>query len=583
MATARTKRTLLAVLLLIIFWSCDRTPEEPVPVESIFSVLPEAGLTTTLFEFDATPTFSSANDDHPILIRYDWQNDGLWDQNYTTSSKIKHRFLKPGNYVIRMEARNMSGLRDTSFTPIVVEQGFSPPTAVLTIQPDSSNIYTWFSFNAAKSYDDEDSSDFLTFRWDFDGDGFWDTGFSSIPVIQHRYPAIGSFNAGVEVKDPTNRRSIIRKLVIVDLLNDSIQPEFTVDGGFSTVTDFFYFDASGSKFLDHTDKKLMYSWDIYNDNRWEANDLPTPFFKCKIKTEGLIKVKLRVTDDRGLYREILAKIRVFPENSPPVPVLVVGSRVGNLQTEFFFHSFGTTDRETFMTDLTYEWDVNEDGQWDSEFKNLRSIKFLYNRTGKHRIRLKVTDAHDDSVIATDTVSVYAGQHETGLFTDKRPWIADYYGMVKIGNLWWMQQNLFIEIKPTKENPVGIPRMCYGGDSAWCDRYGGLYDYSYISGLCPDGWRLPTRIEFQEMVTREAPNSLMQLLLGGSSELHLLLGGYIDIQGKSVGSGNSAHFWLLDTNGYGIPYAWYIDKSKGENRSVLVSRGYGFSVRCVKSE
>ncbi|MFA5816315.1 MAG: hypothetical protein WC865_11910, partial [Bacteroidales bacterium] len=154
-------------MLLVIFGSCNRTPDEPVSVESIFKVLPESGLTTTRFEFDATQTFLPADEDHPILIRYDWQSDGIWDQDYTTNSKIKHRYLKSGSFTVRMEARNMSGVRDTSFTAIVVEQGYSPPIVHLSILPDSANIYTKFSFSAAKSYDDEDSSNLLTFRWDF--------------------------------------------------------------------------------------------------------------------------------------------------------------------------------------------------------------------------------------------------------------------------------------------------------------------------------------------------------------------------------------------------------------------------------
>ncbi|MFA5817438.1 MAG: FISUMP domain-containing protein, partial [Bacteroidales bacterium] len=459
------------------------------------------------------------------------------------------------------------------------------PIVHLSILPDSANIYTKFSFSAAKSYDDEDSSNLLTFRWDFDGDGTWDTDFNQNSAILHQYLMVGKYNAGVEVKDPTNRSSMLRKLVTVDLLNDSILPQFTADGGFSTVADIFQFDASGSKFLDREDKKLTYSWDIYNDNLWEAIDLPSPYFKRVIKQEGNVKVKLRVSDDRGLYMDTINTIEVFPENSPPQAVLVVGSKVGNFQTNFFFHSYGTRDRETSILDLKYQWDVNGDGQWEPEFNNLQEIFYQFNKTGKHLVRLKVIDAHEDSAIASDTVFIYAGQHETGLLVDKRRYPSDYYGIVRIGNLWWMQENLRIEIEPGSGGgkPPGILRGCYGGDPTLCDRYGGLYLYGYGKNGCPKGWRLPTKAEFQEMVNLEAPNSLAPLLLGGSSELHFLMSGYIDTEHHSVGFGTVAQFWLADLTTSGFPYVWYIDKAKGENRPAMTSQTYYYSVRCVKSD
>jgi PKD repeat protein len=582
MGTGKSNRALQALLLLAMLGACKQAPDENGFVESVFKVLPESGLTTTRFEFDATQTLLRADENHPILIRYDWQNDGQWDQEYCTNSKIQHRFLKPGRYTIRMEARNMAGSRDTSFTSVVVEQGYSAPIPDLVILPDSANIYTTFLLNAAESFDDEDSADLLTYRWDFDGDGTWETGFASGSTIQYRYEMAGKFNVGVEVKDPTDRSSVLRKPITVDLLNDSILPYFTADGGFSTVTDIFQFDASGSKFLERDDMKLTYSWDIYNDNLWEAVDLPTPFFRRVIKQTGFVWVKLRVRDDRGLYMDTIRKFEIFPANTPPEPVLVLGNRFGNLQTEFFFHAYGTHDRQTSILDLKYQWDVNGDNQWEPEFDNLREIFYQYKQTGKYRVRLKVTDSHEDSSIASDTVIVYAGQHETGLLADKRNFIPDYYGIVRIGNLWWMQENLKIEIEKSDKSP-GLERMCYGAEPDLCYQYGGLYHYYSSGSICPEGWRLPTRAEFQSMVNLEAPNSLAPLLLGGSSELHFMLTGYVDAELHSTGFGTITQFWLGSFGSNGSPFVWYFAPAKGENRAVLTSRTFGYSVRCVKPD
>jgi uncharacterized protein (TIGR02145 family) len=585
MVTGMIKRTLVGLLLTIAIVSCNGKPEGPLVVKAICKVNPESGSTLTNFVFDATESFIISDEENPVVVRYDWQSNGIWDNEYTTSTKVKHRFLIPGTYHVIIEARNMAGSRDTSRIIVLVEQGYSPPIAFLSIYPDSANLFAAFNFNSSRSYDDEDSSNTLAFRWDFNGDGIWDTDFGSESTIQHHFSIPGQFNPGVEVKDPTGRSAVSKTKLIVNLLNDSILPEYVVDSGLLTVSEVIQFDASASRFLDHPEKKLTYSWDIFNDNIWEATNLTIPYFKTVIKKEGKVKVKLRVGDDRGLYMETLKLIEILPANSPPVPVLILGNRIGNLQSNFFLNSYGTHDAETSIMDLKYQWDVNDDGVWDDQFNDQLEISCHFNQIGEHLIRLKVTDTHNDSAIAVDTVFVFGGHHETDILIDKRRYPRDYYGIVKIGNLWWMQENLKIEIEPG-DKPAALIRMCYDGKQTRCARYGGLYNYSAVQypfgGICPKDWRLPTKAEFEEMVALEAPKSITQLLLGGSSELHILLGGYISLGQKSIGFGNVTHLWLSDISGYGLPSAWYIDKAINENRPVTVSQTYGFSVRCVKS-
>ena len=583
MGTARNNRLFAALLMVALLASCRKPADDPQIVEAFFKLTPESGSTTTRFEFDASPTLLVADEEHPVLIRYDWQGDGTWDQDYTTDATVSHRFLKPGSYNIRMEARNMSGLRDTFNTGLIVVQGYSAPIADLQVLPDSANIFTTFIFSASHSFDDEDSMNLLIFRWDFDGDGSWDTGFESQSMGSHLFASTGKYLAGVEVMDPTGRSSVVKRLVTVDLLNDSILPQFTADGGFCTVSDIFHFDASGSSIIGRAEALMTYSWDIFADNVWEEAGLATPNFNRIIQKEGKVKVKLRVTDERGLYMDTTRTVEIFPMNTLPEVKLTLGNPLGNLGTEYFIHCIGTHDRETQILDLGYQWDVNADGRWDPEFNNLREIKYRFSTIGKHPVSLKVTDGHEDSVVKTDTIYVFEGDHETALLADKRiEGQTDYYGIVRLGNLWWMQENLLFYKEPTKDNPGVVP-MAYGADTTLWEQYGGLYTFNLASGLCPKGWRLPTRAEFQELFTVEARGSIGALLLGGETEFHAKLGGYIDFNGRSVGFGTITHFWLGGVSSNNIPSAWYIDRSKGESKAVMVSKGYGFSVRCVKEE
>ncbi|MDD4646451.1 MAG: hypothetical protein PHY99_10735, partial [Bacteroidales bacterium] len=102
--TAITKRSWVAILLLVTLGSCEKDTKDTGPVVSDFKANPATGLTTTRFIFDATESLMNATDEDPVLVRYDWQSDGIWDQDYTTNKVIQHRFLKPGSYRITMEA-----------------------------------------------------------------------------------------------------------------------------------------------------------------------------------------------------------------------------------------------------------------------------------------------------------------------------------------------------------------------------------------------------------------------------------------------------------------------------------------------
>ncbi|MCB2222144.1 MAG: hypothetical protein KQI35_17305 [Bacteroidetes bacterium] len=84
-----------------------------------------------------------------------------------------------------------------------------------------------------------------------------------------------------------------------------------------------------------------------------------------------------------------------------------------------------------------------------------------------------------------------------------------YNTVLIGNQCWMAEN----IKTTKDFAGNsIIRHCINNDTNYCNIYGGLYDWSTImngavssntnpsgvQGICPDGWHIPSRSEWDEL-------------------------------------------------------------------------------------
>ncbi len=77
----------------------------------------------------------------------------------------------------------------------------TPPTANFFINPTQGTTENTFVLNASGCTDAETITLDLEVRWDFDGDGTWDTDFSKSKVINHQYSLAKAYSARMEVKD----------------------------------------------------------------------------------------------------------------------------------------------------------------------------------------------------------------------------------------------------------------------------------------------------------------------------------------------------------------------------------------------
>jgi len=80
------------------------------------------------------------------------------------------------------------------------------------------------------------------------------------------------------------------------------------------------------------------------------------------------------------------------------------------------------------------------------------------------------------------------------FIDSRD--GQVYSVNRIGNMIWMSQNLNYE--------AGGTSKCIDDDVANCKSYyGRLYKWEDAQGVCPNGWRLPSKAEWTDMVDSAA--------------------------------------------------------------------------------
>ena len=135
------------------------------------------------------------------------------------------------------------------------------------------------------------------------------------------------------------------------------------------------------------------------------------------------------------------------------------------------------------------------------------------------------------------------------FTDSRD--GQSYGVVKIGEQTWMAENLNFETAGS---------FCPEGDSRNCKRLGRLYSWAEASSVCPEGWRLPTKADFEKLIAEMLKGGVASskgdvgaalkakdgwFKKGNGSDVlgfKALPAGFRGADGKFDGIGGYAYFW-----------------------------------------
>lgn len=185
-----------------------------------------------------------------------------------------------------------------------------------------------------------------------------------------------------------------------------------------------------------------------------------------------------------------------------------------------------------------------------------------------------------------------------------------YNTVQIGNQCWLKENLDVGIfvaslyaiyphSDVSNNGI-IEKYCYANIPAYCDTFGGLYDWkeameysttSGAQGICPTGWHIPTTAEFLTLKTAVNNDSKRLKSVGqgtgsgagtNTSGFSALLSGTRSRNGGINYLGRVTYFWNSTEGSSVTAYNMYLS----DNYSDIYLHEYykegGFSVRCVKN-
>lgn len=567
-------------LLIVLFTGCDKETTLSTPPVAFFKLSPANGLTTTVFQFDAKETKATQEGDTLLFLRWDWDNDSIWDTGFSRARTFTHRYYKPGTYSPRLEVRNEGGLSDTMQITVQVDRGNSAPRPAFTIAPASGNLRTEFIIDASPTKDDEDSLSSLRLVWDWDGDGVHETETPGQTLFTRTYNTPGIHYIGLQVIDPQNVSAYLRKPVTVYLLNDKLIPDFTWSPAEPTTSDTVVFDGSPSRDPENPDNTFQYRWDFEADDEFDTEYLDSPTVGHQFLNEGSNSMVLEIRDKWGLINQKDTTIWILHSNLKPTAAFLIGCDFGNLTTNFFFNAGQVSDEEDYVDQMRVRWDFESDGHWDTEYSKTKTANHQYSQAGTYRIRMEVIDSGNLTDTTSLTVSVSSGTNETGLIDDKTN--NAYYGTIKIGSQWWMSENL---------NAPAATKYCYSNRSTNCTKYGGLYTWTNAmnnaitekaKGICPTGWHIPSITEWEQLFSYLGDTlAKRRMEVGGDSEFMMLFAGQRSLSGRYEFQETVTTFWSSTKAAGENAWVYSIQKDRDNLFKMNLAQTYGLSVRCIK--
>lgn len=167
-----------------------------------FTVQPDSNNVGNPFSFDASSTTDAEDPLSALSFRWDWESDGTYDKNWSGDPLAQHSYSQPGQYTVTLEVRDSDGATATATHNLLVT-GQAPlrPVAAFSVDPDSGTVQTTFTVDASPSYDPDGNPSDLTFRWDWNGDGSFDTPYQGNPIASQIYPDTGTYHLILQVRD----------------------------------------------------------------------------------------------------------------------------------------------------------------------------------------------------------------------------------------------------------------------------------------------------------------------------------------------------------------------------------------------
>ncbi len=191
------------------------------------------------------------------------------------------------------------------------EEDKKPPVAIFNIVPATGPFNEIFTFNAHDSYDVNEPNENLRIRWDWDGDGTFDTQYSLNRSYEHKYDAADHYDVIMEVINSEGWTD--QKMHTLIVYADSVPPtaSFFAEPDSSSLNTIFYFNAAASSDPYTPVEELLFRWDWQNDGIWDTPYTNDTGIYHKYEIPGDYRILLEAKNNIFLNDTTSRKIFVY--------------------------------------------------------------------------------------------------------------------------------------------------------------------------------------------------------------------------------------------------------------------------------
>ncbi|MDD4644642.1 MAG: FISUMP domain-containing protein [Bacteroidales bacterium] len=218
------------------------------------------------------------------------------------------------------------------------------------------------------------------------------------------------------------------------------------------------------------------------------------------------------------------------DQSIPVARLTTYPAIGDSTILFELNASKSSVDKGYDVALKYRWDYEGDQIWDTDFSSEPIVVRYFPQPGTYAVSVEVLNRDGNTSVALDTIVVYGRNKDVSTLTDTRD--GQIYRTVKLNGRWWMAESLNYGVvtdmwtHPMSNNNIAERYWVtdpYRNRSfsvyTWFEAMN--YDINGIKGICPDGWHIPTKPEWQSLYVAY-PQEFAVSYLGenGLSELNI---------------------------------------------------------------
>jgi hypothetical protein len=282
------------------------------------------GTTKTIFTFTGDVTSKDYRNGE-LEYRWDFENDSQVDSYFSKVKSISHVYPLPGDYQVKLEVLDSKGQVSWAVKSIHIAAN-DAPTAYFMVNKTTAPKNSVFRFDTSYSSDNQYGKASLAYRFDWEGDGKFDTNFQNKTIWSHLFRDEGNYRVIMEARDP---EGLTAKAALVLNVLDDTGPEARLS--VEKIGDFRYkFDGSQSSDDFTPIRALKFRWDFNysgpDDIVFDSNWSFSPKYNGFYRLGGSKTVRLQVMDEQGFIAETYAQIEVaWPENYLNMAVNVLGA------------------------------------------------------------------------------------------------------------------------------------------------------------------------------------------------------------------------------------------------------------------